>query len=148
MALDRPACLGTLSCSSLEVLSMPAPRWLARSNRHVLNPVLGRLAPHLPGFGIIIHTGRKSGRQYRTPVNVFKREGGYVVALTYGRESEWVRNVLAAGGCQLLTRGRTIQLSGPRLYHDEQRRAVPAPVRFFLGLLHVNDFLELSRDGR
>ncbi len=125
---------------------MPAPRWLARSNRYVLNPILGRLARHLPGFGVVIHTGRKSGRTYRTPVNIFTRDGGYVVALTYGRESEWVRNVLASRGCRLETRGRSLQLIEPRLVHDEDRRAVPAPVGFVLGLLRVKDFLELNRE--
>jgi deazaflavin-dependent oxidoreductase (nitroreductase family) len=125
---------------------MPAPRWLARANRYVTNPILGRLAPRLPGFGVIVHVGRKSQRQYRTPVNVFESDDGYVVALTYGRESEWVRNVLAAGGCVLETRGRSVQLTNPRLFHDAQRRAVPAPVRLILGLLHVNDFLAFTRD--
>jgi deazaflavin-dependent oxidoreductase (nitroreductase family) len=125
---------------------MPAPRWLARSNRYVLNPVLGRLAPYLPGFGVIVHTGRKSGRQYRTPVNVFKRDGGYIVALTYGREAEWVRNVIAAGGCRLVTRGRRLQLTSPRLYHDAQRTAVPVPVRLMLGIVNVSDFLDLTQN--
>jgi deazaflavin-dependent oxidoreductase (nitroreductase family) len=126
---------------------MPAPRWLARFNRGVTNRVLGRLAPRLPGFGVVLHTGRKSRRRYRTPVNVFPRAGGYVIALTYGPEAEWVRNVLAAGGCALETRGRTWRLTEPRLVHDEQRRSVPAPVRLVLGMLGVADFLELRVDG-
>lgn len=123
---------------------MPAPRWVARTNRYALNPIVRRLAPHLPGFGVVVHRGRTSGREYRTPVNVFAREGGFVVALTYGRESEWVRNVLANSGCTLETRGRAWRLSDPRLFHDERRRAVPAPVSVILGLLHVNDFLEFT----
>lgn len=127
---------------------MPAPRWVARTNRYALNPIVRRLAPHLPGFGVVVHRGRTSGREYRTPVNVFAREGGFVVALTYGRESEWVRNVLASGGCTLVTRGRSLPLTEPRLFHDERRRAVPALVRFVLGILRVNDFLDLTLDRR
>jgi deazaflavin-dependent oxidoreductase (nitroreductase family) len=123
---------------------MPAPRWVARANRYGLNPIVRRLAPHLPGFGVVVHRGRKSGREYRTPVNVFRRSGGFVVALTYGRESDWVRNVLASGGCALVTRGRSFHLSDPRLVHDEERRAVPVPVRFILGVIKVNDFLDLT----
>jgi hypothetical protein len=46
-------------------------RRIAIFNRHVTNRVLGPVAPWLPGFGIVVHTGRKSGRTYRTPVNVF-----------------------------------------------------------------------------
>ena len=125
---------------------MPAPRWLARFNRRVTNRLLGRLAPRLPGFGVVVHTGRKTHRLYRTPVNVFPRPGGYVIALTYGPHAEWVRNVLASGGCALETRGRTVRLSRPRLFRDERRRAVPALVRLVIGLAHVDDFLELSLD--
>jgi deazaflavin-dependent oxidoreductase (nitroreductase family) len=122
---------------------MPAPRWLARFNRGVANRVLGRLATRLPGFGVVVHTGRKTQRRYRTPVNVFPRAGGYIIALTYGPEAQWVRNVLASGGCALETRGRTRLLAQPRLFHDERRRCVPAAVRVVLGLLGVADFLEL-----
>jgi deazaflavin-dependent oxidoreductase (nitroreductase family) len=127
---------------------MPLPRWLARFNRHVTNRLLGPVARYLPVFGVVVHTGRKSRRQYRTPVNVFSRPGGYVVALTYGPDSDWVRNVLAAGGCALETRGRTLRLTRPRLYHDEQRRAVPPSLRVIGRLGHVADFLDLTvEDG-
>ena len=126
---------------------MPAPRWLARFNRRVTNHVLGRMVTRLPGFGVVEHTGRTSHRQYRTPVNVFRRADGYIIALTYGPDADWVRNVLAAGGCALETRGRTVRLTRPHLVHDEQRRAVPAPVRPMLGLAHVADFLELTLEN-
>ncbi|HEV8637771.1 MAG TPA: nitroreductase family deazaflavin-dependent oxidoreductase [Chloroflexota bacterium] len=127
---------------------MPAPRWLARFNRRATNRVLGALADRLPGFGVVVHRGRTTGRRYRTPVNVFRRAGRYVIALTYGPESEWVRNVQASGGCALETRGHTLRLARPRLFHDERRRSVPAPVRLVLGLLGVSDFLELVPDDR
>jgi deazaflavin-dependent oxidoreductase (nitroreductase family) len=110
--------------------------------------VLGLLAPYLPLFGVVVHRGRKSGRVYRTPVNVFPRSGGATVALTYGPESEWVRNVLAAGGCEVVTRGRTVRMTRPRLVHDEQRRAMPRPVRVALGVMGVSDFLELELERR
>ena len=62
--------------------------------------------PWMPGFGVIVHHGRRSGLRYQTPVNVFSAGNGYVIALTYGPETDWVKNVLAAGGCELRTRGR------------------------------------------
>jgi deazaflavin-dependent oxidoreductase (nitroreductase family) len=123
---------------------MPAPRGLARFNRAVTNRILGPLARRLPGFGVIGHTGRKTGRHYQTPVNVFRRPGGYAIALTYGADSDWVHNVLAADGATLLTRGRRVPLCRPRLSHDERRRLVPAPARIILGLIGVSDFLELE----
>jgi deazaflavin-dependent oxidoreductase (nitroreductase family) len=126
---------------------MPLPRAVARINRRVTNRLLTGLATRLPGFGVVVHTGRRSRRQYRTPVSVFRRGDRFTIALTYGLNSDWVRNVLAEGGCALETRGRTLRLSRPRLYHDESRRAVPTPVRLVLGLVNVNDFLELTVDN-
>jgi deazaflavin-dependent oxidoreductase (nitroreductase family) len=125
---------------------MPLPRAVARINRWVTNRLLTGLATRLPGFGVVIHIGRRSRRQYRTPVNVFRRGDRFIFALTYGLNSDWVRNVLAGGGCALETRGRTLRLSRPRLFHDESRYAVPAPVRLVLGIVNVYDFLELTLD--
>jgi len=126
---------------------VPLPRAIARFNRRATNRLLGPLARYLPAFGVVVHRGRKSGRLYRTPVNVFGRPGGVVVALTYGPASDWVRNVVAAGGCSLQTRGHTLRLSRPRLIHDETRHLVPAPLRPIGALGHVSDFLDLSLQG-
>jgi F420H(2)-dependent quinone reductase len=73
-------------------------RWLARINIAVTNRITGLFAGWLPGFGILTHVGRKSGKVYRTPVNVFRASKGFIIALTYSSRSEWVNNVLAAGG--------------------------------------------------
>ena len=119
-------------------------RWLAAFNLAVTNRITSRFAPRLPGFGIVTHVGRKSGRVYRTPVNVFRAPNGFLIALTYGRESEWVKNVLAAGGCQLETRGVRYQLSAPTIMHDPTRGRFPLPVRVILGFVGANDFMQLS----
>jgi deazaflavin-dependent oxidoreductase (nitroreductase family) len=124
--------------------AMAAPYWIARFNRRVTNRVLGPLALRLPGFGIVTHTGRTTGRVYRTPIMMFAHPGGYVVALTYGPRSDWVRNVLAHNGCTLRTRSLDLRLIRPRLLHDTQRRCVPPPVRLPLAILRVDDFLDLT----
>lgn len=121
---------------------MPLPRWLARFNLHVTNPILSPLARNLPGWGIVGHIGRKTHREYHTPVRVFRDGDRFIIALTYGPQSQWVRNVLAQGGCTLETQRRTLRLSNPRLLHDEARRAVPAPIRPILAAINVSDFLE------
>lgn len=122
---------------------MPLSRRMAAFNRRVTNRVLGRFATVAPGFGVIVHRGHRTGRVYRSPVNVFRSGAGYVVALTYGPDARWVRNVVAAGGCELETRGRRVALGSPRLFRDESRRAVPPVVRLGLRLARVADFLEL-----
>jgi deazaflavin-dependent oxidoreductase (nitroreductase family) len=114
-------------------------------NRSGLNRVTRHLAPWLPGFGVIVHRGRRSGKIYRTPVNLFPRRGGYAVALTYGPDSEWVKNVLAAGGCEIETGGKTRRTVNPRVVADARRRLVPPPVRAILRLLGVSRFLLLDR---
>ena len=47
-------------------------RWVVAFNLAVTNRITSRFAARLPGFGILPHVGRKSGRVYRTPVNVFR----------------------------------------------------------------------------
>ncbi|KUI31453.1 nitroreductase family deazaflavin-dependent oxidoreductase [Mycobacterium sp. GA-2829] len=123
---------------------MPAPRWLARANRVGLNRVVKFIAPWLPGFGMVVHHGRKSGREFRTPVNLFRRRDGFVFALTYGSGADWVRNVVAAGGCELITRRRHYTLTDPQLYVDEDRAEMPRfPVRSILRVANVSEFLYL-----
>ena len=119
-------------------------RWVAAFNLAVTNRITSRFANRLPGFGILTHVGRKSGRPYRTPVNVFRAPDGFLIALTYGRDSEWVRNVVSAGGCQPETRRVLYQLSAPTVVRDPTRRRFPLPVCMILGIIGANDFMQLS----
>ncbi|MGH9865222.1 MAG: nitroreductase family deazaflavin-dependent oxidoreductase [Candidatus Acidiferrales bacterium] len=119
-------------------------RSVAAFHQAVTNRFASRFAGRLPGFAIVRNVGRKSGRLYRTPVNVFREPDGFLIALTYGRDSGWVRNVLAAGGCQLETRGVVHQLFAPVIVDDPSRRRFPVVVRIILGLIAANDFLQLS----
>jgi deazaflavin-dependent oxidoreductase (nitroreductase family) len=120
------------------------PRSVARFNRVVTNPIARQFAGRAPGFGIVFHRGRRSGRLYRTPVNVFAIPEGFSIALTYGRDSEWVKNVLAEGSCTLETRGRRYHLSGPGVVHDPRHRLFPLPLRVILAIGGVSDFLRLA----
>jgi deazaflavin-dependent oxidoreductase (nitroreductase family) len=123
---------------------MPIPRTVRRWNKAGLNRVTKHIAPWMPGFGVVVHRGRRSGRRYQTPVNVFPDENGYVFALTYGPDTDWVKNVLAAGGCDLQTRGQAFQLVSPHVFHDESRRAIRPLERQILRILGVADFLSLK----
>jgi deazaflavin-dependent oxidoreductase (nitroreductase family) len=114
---------------------VPAPRSLARFNKHFTNHLTSKVAGYLPGFAIVSHTGRNSGRTYHTPVNAFRTDDGYIIALTYGAHSDWVKNVLAAGSCELQTRERRVRLYDPYIVTDESRGWAPLPVRLILGLI-------------
>jgi deazaflavin-dependent oxidoreductase (nitroreductase family) len=125
---------------------MPIPKAVARLNRVGANRITKRICPWLPGFGVVMHRGRRSGRTYETPVSVFPAAGGgFVFALTYGADTDWVRNVLAAGGCELHTRGRRFRLVSPRIFHDESRQAIRPLERQVLKVIGVADFLALDR---
>jgi len=99
---------------------------------------------HIPGFAMIGYVGRRTGRAYRTPINVFHRDGDYIVALTYGSGAQWVRNVLALGSAQLEERGRFITLRDPRLFDDPEASLMPLAIRPFLRFMRVSEFLRMS----
>lgn len=124
---------------------MPGPRWLARANRTGLNRVTKFIAPWAPGWAVVIHRGRKSGRIFRTPLWAFRRQGRYLIALTYGSDTDWLRNALAAGGCELETRRRRYQVGSPRVYRDEKAADMPALIRFMLRrVIKATEFASLD----
>ena len=104
-------------------------RFRHAATRYV-DPVLRPVAGILPAFGILTHRGRKTGRSYETPVNVFRRCEEYLFLLTYGSDVHWVKNVLAAGTCDLRTRGRDVHLVEPEVIEDPDLRLAPVFARF------------------
>jgi deazaflavin-dependent oxidoreductase (nitroreductase family) len=121
----------------------PLLRFMRPLTLRVVNPVTRLFAGRVPGFGILEYRGRKSGKAYRTPLNVFRNGDEYLVALTYGSDVQWVRNVVAAGEATLRVRGRQVRLTNPRLFVDPARSQMPQPVRAFLGLMRVTEFLRM-----
>jgi deazaflavin-dependent oxidoreductase (nitroreductase family) len=95
-----------------------------------VNPVTRPLASRLPMFAVLTHRGRRSGRTYSTPINVFRRGDDCYFCLTYGSDVQWVKNVLAAGSCSITTRGRVVELVEPELVTDPELRPAPRAVRF------------------
>jgi deazaflavin-dependent oxidoreductase (nitroreductase family) len=110
---------------------------------HVVNPITRRFAAWLPMFGILSYRGRRSGNRYRIPMNAFRDGDDWIFALTYGSEVQWVKNVLAAGEAELTKRRTTIRLAEPKLFVDRKRLRMPFPVRQFLGLMRVSEFLRM-----
>lgn len=125
---------------------MPIPRAVARFNRFVTNPLLRLVAGWMPGFCILRHVGRRSGREYSIPLNVFEDGTGFVFALTYGSGTDWLKNVFAAGGCVITRYLRDIPLDRPRFLTEAEGMAVmPLPVRAILKELDVTEFVRLER---
>lgn len=94
---------------------MQLPRSLARFNRVATNRVQGLWAGRLPPWAVIVHRGRRSGREYETPVLAWRRGDHLVVHLYYGADADWVRNVLAAGEATVLRSGSRLALRDPKV---------------------------------
>jgi len=127
---------------------MPLPQGIARMNRRLTNPLMRRFAGRIPPLAIVEHTGRRSGQSYRTPIMAFPAADGdgFVVALTYGKDVDWLHNIQAQGSCSLVYRGQRITLDDPRLVPgDTVAAALPGVVRFMLRVTNVTDYLTLRR---
>jgi deazaflavin-dependent oxidoreductase (nitroreductase family) len=103
---------------------MQLPHRLARFTRHVTNPIQRMWAGRAPSFGILEHVGRRSGKPYRTPLNVFNAEvdgkPGVAILLTYGPDRDWLKNLNAAGGGRMRRHGKTFGVSNPKTVTKEQ----------------------------
>ena len=122
---------------------MPLPRSLAEFNRRFTNKLSRHIAGWLPGFGIVIHSGRRSGRTYETPVNVFRSKGGFVFALTYGR-ADWVQNVMAAGSAQLRSRRKVHEIVNPTIVAAPRHPDLPMVPRTILTWIDVHEELRVD----
>ena len=124
---------------------MPIPRRIASLNKRVTNKLTSPFARRMGGFGVVHHLGRKSGREYETPINCWVSDGVLTVALTYGPAVDWLRNLEAAGGGRVVIRGRLVEIGPPLIISTEEglKRMSPA-VRLALRSLDVTEFREFE----
>lgn len=124
--------------------------WLRHFNKHVTNRLMGRLARSRRSgpFALVHHVGRRSGRPYETPIIVIPDDGGFMIALTYGPDVDWYRNVRAAGGCRIRWRGDTYTIDDVRSADAESaRQTFPQPERAILRLLGIDHFVRMGYQG-
>ena len=79
--------------------------------------------------GLIEHVGPKSGTVRRTPIQPMPTEDGFRIIVPIGDESEWARNVLAAGRCRMVVGDRVVELDQPVLETPAEVPDLPRPVR-------------------
>jgi len=97
------------------------PSWMPAFSRRVVNPVQRLWAPWLPPWALIVHRGRRSGTEYRTPVLARRSGSTLSIALYYGRDAQWVRNLEAAGGGTVIRRGQRMRLANVRVEGADRR---------------------------
>lgn len=120
---------------------MPMPKWWGHVNKRLFNPraIAGGKWP------VLTHVGRTSGATYRTPLDAHPVDGGYLFVLVYGSGSDWVRNVLTAGGARLRVDGKELELTAPRIVgEDEALQALPGGEARPPKLLRITEFLRMD----
>ena len=121
---------------------MPLPKGLARFNRSVTNRITKPAARRLGGFGVLRHTGRRSGNEYETPLNVWRHGSEMVVALTYGSDVDWLKNAREAEASILVMGGKEVRVGRPRsIAEGEGLDRVPKTVGRILGVLDIDEFV-------
>ena len=109
---------------------MNIPFFVRQVNRMFTNNVFSTFAWLVPPFAMLTHVGRKSGRLHRTPIAAFRSDEGFAVPLWYGRDVDWVRNVLKAGAAEIEHMGLRIKVYNPRLVEfDEAAGRLPPMLR-------------------
>jgi deazaflavin-dependent oxidoreductase (nitroreductase family) len=148
-----------MNASDTQALAVVRPSWLVAvvmgPLTNVLNPVMRKLAGrrHVRMAAQIRHVGRRSGRAYVTPAGARLTGDTFVIPLTFGNQSDWSRNVRAAGGCEIRLDGTDYRAVQPELADRDQAapvvRAAFGPVeRAMFRMLGIRQYLLLRRaDG-
>jgi deazaflavin-dependent oxidoreductase (nitroreductase family) len=116
------------------------------SATRLVNPLVLVLAGTrvLPLYGVITHRGRRSGKVFRTPVVVRPTSDGFVVPMPWGEQTDWYRNVLAAGECVIRWKGRDYSLVEPEVISDAAKaHGFSALQRVIMARLGINRVLRL-----
>ena len=119
---------------------------LALKTMALARPFAGRRWLRL--YGVLEHRGRTSGREYRTPVVVQSAGDTFLIPIPFGESTQWVQNVLAAGGASVVWGGRTIDVTDPQVV--ERREAgvsFNAIERFAMARAGIDRFMRLRPTG-
>jgi deazaflavin-dependent oxidoreductase (nitroreductase family) len=124
---------------------MHFPRFMRSVNRVFTNPLMGTFAWLVPPLAVVYHVGRKSGRKYRSPVVAFRTADGFVIPMTYGRDVDWARNLVAADGGELQQLGQRHKLHHPRIVGSGAGvKHLPPGVRTVLGAANFPGYVLLD----
>ena len=122
---------------------MPLPRWLARFNKRTFNKMEIRRGVR----PVLSHVGRSSGKTYETPLDAHAVEGGYIFIANFGRDSDWVKNILAAETATLRVDGNEIALVSARMVtKDGALQQMAARTKWPPDRMNVTECLRMDVD--
>lgn len=105
-----------------------APGWLTRNVFNRLVAFLTRRGISVLGSHVLAVRGRKSGEWHTTPVNPLNHDGRRYLVAPRG-ETQWVRNLRAAGTGELRAGRRAEAFRGRELTDDEKVPVLRAYLR-------------------
>lgn len=128
----------------------PLVRIVMRPMTRVLNPLMRKLAGrrHVRMAAELRHVGRTSGRAYVTSVGAQVSGDVAVIPLTFGNQSDWSKNVRAAGGCSIRVSGQDYEATEPQFVDRADAGPLLRPVfgpvmRAGFRLLGIKQYLRL-----
>jgi deazaflavin-dependent oxidoreductase (nitroreductase family) len=125
---------------------MKFPSGIRYFNKYVLNRLTGKIARSSWGpFSIVYHVGRRSGKPYETTIIAIPTAASFIVALTYGPDVDWFRNVTAAGRCKILWHSRVYPIEKIEALEVETALPYfPAFERTILQWVGIQDFVGMK----
>ena len=115
-------------------------------NKRIGNPAMMKLAGRSYWFaGVIRHTGRRSGREYATPVWAVPTTDGFVISLPFGEGVDWLKNVLAASRATIEAKGVTRAVVEPEVIdRGTARPLLPRRARLLFDLAGIERYLKVK----
>jgi EmrB/QacA subfamily drug resistance transporter/deazaflavin-dependent oxidoreductase (nitroreductase family) len=124
----------------------PRARRVVRFAARFVNPLVLLVAGRrwMPVVGILRHRGRRSGREYATPIGMRPLGDGFVIPRTFSDNAAWYLNVKAAGEGRITYLGRHYRVVEPEVV--DYATAKPAFPRYELAqfrLIGINEYMRL-----
>src|SRR6266581_4549291 len=70
---------------------------------------------------VVRHVGRRSGKTYQTPVIAVQHDDSFLIALPYGKRTDWLKNILDRGSATIVTNGHTFEVDRPEVIPMAER---------------------------
>jgi EmrB/QacA subfamily drug resistance transporter/deazaflavin-dependent oxidoreductase (nitroreductase family) len=139
--------LNTGTAKSVNTIKLgPRARRIVRFAARFVNPLVLLVAGRrwMPVVGILHHRGRRSGREYATPIGMRPLGDGFVIPRTFGDNAAWYQNVKAAGQGYITYLGRHYQVVEPEVVdYATARPAFPRYELLQFRLIGINEYLRL-----
>ena len=110
-----------------KIIPKGLPNFVRYFSKLFMNRMIADVESGRSEMSIISHTGRKSGRAYRTPVEAIFLDKEVLIGLVYGRKTDWLKNVLAQEGCTIFYKMQTYAATNPEILPVDSARELLPP---------------------